>query len=92
MRANRSNIPGTGDGTRNADGNKNENSRRGARRNRKTPDTASFPRTVTDKYCWTHGACKHSLAECNRKASEHKSNATLSNCQGGPNTHCAPSS
>ena len=90
MRANYSNITRTGDGTRNTDGNENENSRSVSRRNRKTPETASFSRTITDEYCWKHGACNHSSEECNRKASGNKCNVTLSNYQDGSNAYCNP--
>ena len=39
------------------------------------------------KYCWTHGWCAHSGAECKSKAEGHKDEATLQNKMGGqPNS------
>jgi len=34
-------------------------------------------------YCWSHGACAHSSAECNTKLPGHDSTATFHNMQGG---------
>ena len=59
------------------------------RRPGKTPDNATFPRKVTDKYCWTHGACSHTSPECNRKAPGHQDAATFTNKLGGSNAYCA---
>ncbi len=52
----------------------NSNSNRSSRRN---PNLT--------KYCWTHGLCSHSSAECRTKADGHKNAATLQNCLGGSN-------
>jgi hypothetical protein len=52
---------------------------------KKTPDDASFPRRDTNKYCWTHGGCNHSSAECSRQAEGHKADATLTTRKGGSN-------
>ena len=40
-------------------------------------------RTKIDKYCWTHGVCAHSSAECRNKQSGHKDAASFSNMMGG---------
>ena len=34
-------------------------------------------------YCWSHGACKHTGAECNRKVEGHQDGATFANMMGG---------
>lgn len=34
-------------------------------------------------YCWTHGACNHTSAECRNKADGHKDEATKDNRMGG---------
>ena len=46
------------------------------RRNRKTPDNASFSQHTTGKYCWMHGRCNQYSAEFTCKANEHKDTAT----------------
>ena len=56
--------------------------------NKKTADNATFNRTETGKYCWTHGACNHNSNECNRKAPGHKSDATKDNKIGGSKAFC----
>ena len=61
---------------------------RGRRQTGKTPDNASFNRNVTDKYCWTHGACGHTSEQCRAKASGHQDTATLENRLGGSNAFC----
>ena len=45
-------------------------------------------RTDISKYCWTHGACNHTSAECGRKAPKHKSNATFQNKMNGNMAFC----
>ena len=40
------------------------------------------------KYCWTHGACAHTGAECNNKATGHKDDATFQNTMGGSTKNC----
>lgn len=65
------NTEGSGDSAgRGAGGLRNRNDNggrrnRGIRRNKKTPDNASFPLPQKDKYCWTHGACNHNSKDCN---------------------------
>ncbi len=34
-------------------------------------------------YCWTHGSCAHSSAECNSRANGHKPEASFNNRMGG---------
>ena len=60
--------------------------RNAIRYNRKIPDNASFQRLVTDKYCWTHGACNHTSGLCNKKAPEYKDAAIKANKMDGSNT------
>ena len=45
----------------------------------------------TSKYCWTHGACSHSSAECNNKREGHQDSATFANKQGGSTYYCQDS-
>ena len=40
------------------------------------------------KYCWSHGACAHSSAECNNKKRGHQNDATFSNKMGGSTRFC----
>ena len=56
--------------------------------NRRTPDSETFNRRDTTKYCQTHGACNHTSSECNRKAPGHKNMATIPNRMGGSNAFC----
>jgi hypothetical protein len=39
-------------------------------------------------YCWSHGACAHSSAECNRQATGHQNTATFANMMNGSTTGC----
>ena len=48
-------------------------------------------RRNTSKYCWTHGACSHSSAECNNKREGHQDSATFANKQGGSTYYCQDS-
>ena len=38
---------------------------------------------IFNKYCWTHGLCTHTSAECRNRAQGHKADTTLSNRMGG---------
>ena len=62
-------------------------------RYRKTPDdaalTATRPRELTAKYCWTHGACDHEGKDCFRRALGHKEEATKENKMGGSKAYCS---
>jgi len=49
----------------------------------KTPDDAKPNRRYKGKYCWTHGACGHSSANCKDKAPGHKDGATKDNKMDG---------
>jgi len=40
------------------------------------------------KYCWTHGACAHTSAECNHKADNHHYEVTFENMLGGSSAGC----
>ena len=68
---------------------KDKNKRRGRNQNRKTPDEPDFQRRTTDKYCWTHGGCAHTSADCKAKAPGHQNSATFSNKQGGSKGFCS---
>jgi hypothetical protein len=35
------------------------------------------------KYCWTHGLCYHSGAQCNARATKHQPDATVTDTRGG---------
>jgi hypothetical protein len=39
-------------------------------------------------YCWTHGYCAHSSADCNNRAQNHQVSATATNMQGGSTANC----
>ena len=39
-------------------------------------------------YCWTHGACAHTSADCNNKSPGHQPTATFTNMQGGSTKDC----
>ena len=58
------------------------------RRPRKTPDNATYPRKLTNQYCWTHGACSHPSQTCNAKAQSHQDKATFANKMGGSKAYC----
>ena len=36
-------------------------------------------RRRNNKYCWTHGGCKHQGSDCTHKAQGHKNEATFAN-------------
>ena len=40
------------------------------------------------KYCWTHGACAHTGAECNHPAEGHKKEASFQDMMGGSTKDC----
>ena len=40
------------------------------------------------QYCWTHGNCHHSGADCESKAEGHINGATYENRQNGSNARC----
>jgi hypothetical protein len=55
---------------------------------KKTPDNPPYSRTVTDKYCWTHGGCNHNSNQCTRRALGHKNEATRDNKLDGSKAFC----
>ena len=59
---------------------------------RNTPYTiqGNHKRFTTNKYCWTHGACARSSAECKIPCAGHKSDATFQNKQGSSTDFCLP--
>ena len=40
------------------------------------------------KYCWTHGACAHTSAECNKPNDGHKKCASFTDMKGGSTNRC----
>ena len=54
----------------------------------KTPDDATLYRPCKGKYCWTHGACGHSSANCKDKAPGHRDEATKENKMNGSKAWC----
>ena len=55
---------------------------------RKTLDTPTFTRRITNMYCWTHGGCAHAGSTCNDKAPGHKNGATFDNKMDGSKAFC----
>ena len=56
----------------------------GGRNNAQGTNTAGGRRIAGPRqYCWSHGACAHSSAECNSPQDGHKTTATFQNMQGG---------
>ena len=55
----------------------------------KVPDDAKPNRRYKNKYCWTHGACGHSSANCKDKAPGHKDEATKENKMDGSKALCS---
>jgi hypothetical protein len=51
-------------------------------------NTGNRPRRNTSKYCWSHGACSHSSAECNNKRPGHTDAATFEEKMGGSTYYC----
>ena len=56
---------------------------------KKTPDDASFNRQTTHKYCWTHGGCGHTSADCKFPAPGHKVTATFESKMNGSKAFCS---
>ena len=47
-------------------------------------------RTNTTHYCWSHGACAHTSAQCKSKKAGHKDDATFLNKLGGSTAYSTP--
>ena len=47
-----------------------------------------YERTVTNKYCWSHGGCTHLGKDCRKKRKGHKDEATFNNKMGGSIYYC----
>jgi hypothetical protein len=47
-------------------------------------------RTITNKYCWSHGGCNHTSAQCRNKKQGHQDAATFTNRMEGSNDYCRP--
>ena len=54
----------------------------------KTPNDGGKLRTNISKYCWTHGACRHSSNTCRNKARGHQDHATFQDKKGGSLARC----
>ena len=67
----------------------NDNNDSSKRKPQKTPDDATYPRSVTNKYCWTHGGCNHDSKDCKRRARGHQASATFSDKKGGSAAYCS---
>ena len=75
----------------NSSSNRNNNHNRGGRGGRNSNSSGRNPSNranYTRKYCWTHGACAHSGAECNTAATGHNSQATFTNMMDGSTQNC----
>ena len=46
------------------------------------------PRTVINKYCWTHGGCSHKSTDCKNPGTGHKRDATFASKKGGSTEYC----
>jgi hypothetical protein len=56
----------------------------GGRNHAQATNTAGGRRIAGPRqYCWSHGACAHSSAECNSPQDGHQTTATFQNMQGG---------
>ena len=47
------------------------------------PGNCQRRQCVTNRYCWTHGACGHTGEECRTRADGHQAAATFRNRMGG---------
>ena len=88
MRQELSGRAGRGGGGRGNQGGRGGRGAGNRTRNRRTPDNTNFARSITDKYCHTHGGCNHNSADCTRKALGHEDAATMENRLGGLNAFC----
>ena len=52
------------------------------------PPKRTFVRNITDKYCWSHGACGHDGTQCRNKKPGHRDDATFANKLGGSTFLC----
>ena len=46
------------------------------------------PRTIINKYCWTHGGCSHKSTDCKNSDTGHKRDATFASKKGGNTEYC----
>jgi hypothetical protein len=61
---------------------------RGGREGRGGRNNGSGRTRLPPKYCWTHGNCAHSSADCESKTDGHIDTATYANMQGGSTYNC----
>jgi hypothetical protein len=61
---------------------------RGRQHDRGRGRSASNRSSNTRMYCWTHGACAHTGADCNTPSTGHQTSATFDNMLGGSATGC----
>ena len=64
------------------------NERNNQRNTRGQDRRTNAARSNTRVYCWTHGACAHSSADCETAATGHQSTSTFANMQGGSTNGC----
>jgi hypothetical protein len=61
---------------------------RGRNANRPTPTNSNRTAPSPRQYCWSHGACAHSSADCNTRLPGHQTSATFDNMMAGSTTNC----
>ena len=70
-------------------GNRNQNrGGRGRRGDRNQNGNRGNPQRGRRQYCWTHGSCAHSGADCETTSEGHIPTATFANKQGGSTRNC----
>jgi hypothetical protein len=86
---NRNNNNNSRDNGNNSNNSRDNSQGRGRDRNdnRNTGGTTNRPR-LPRAYCWTHGSCVHSSANCRTPATGHKTTATFANMQNGSKHGC----
>jgi hypothetical protein len=88
--ANNNNHPRTNNSQQNNNNNNSRNNRSyqgrgGGRNGGRTNNSGTRPARA---YCWTHGSCIHTSANCNTPATGHQTSATFANMQNGSNHGC----
>lgn len=74
----------TNDNSRNPRGGRG----RGRNHTRNTSSTSTRTAPSPRQYCWSHGACAHSSADCNTRQPGHQTTATFDNMMAGSTTNC----
>jgi type II secretory pathway pseudopilin PulG len=63
---------------------------RGRGRGRDGRGNSPYRQRNTSIYCWSHGACDHSSANCNNKLAGHQDAVTFQNKMNGNTNQCPP--